>query len=443
MIENEFEIVETCEIPEEILKEQPKGMNIPLAGFKENKKASYRYDLESLEKAVDSSYHAFKKKDNENTRTELFKTIFELSIAILKVGKVGGKLVVTPDEAAYEYSLGLLERLITGAFVPTIKTKMPWQQYINLGLRHYVNPKTKDESWLELVEDLELLINGNAAVYGEQQDLEEEQNKEISKQHLSSQLMKALELFYEPDYIRKMLPISIDLLFSNEQDLINSKMPKDIKDFSIVLVCLAKRLASESRVSELSKVSKSQLNKMFSSSLRSTVFLASVVNSNFFPRELLLSLDIDSLYRLVQVAGGKKIRVPTQRELDTLIGSVVAVSKMIMEGKEFNKSIRESKKDFDLVFSYQVNIETFCSKIIQSIDLFSDPSQSSPLVSMVLMTIRSLDRLFTELTAKIDKTDPETLIKSYEAMSQTMDKMTHILAKLQEQVEKSKEPKST
>jgi hypothetical protein len=162
------------------------------------------------------------------------------------------------------------------------------------------------------------------------------------------------------------------------------------------------------------------------------------VNAKFFPREFLLALDIDSLYRLVQIAGGKRLKIPTPRDLNTLIGAVVSVSKMVMEGKDLRESVNTSKKDFDLVFSHEVNIHNFVGKIINSMDLFGEDAETEPMISMLVLSIKSLERLMNQFIEKMDKADPDTVLKSYEYLSNTLSHFTDAILTLSDKLQKAR-----
>jgi hypothetical protein len=155
-----------------------------------------------------------------------------------------------------------------------------------------------------------------------------------------------------------------------------------------------------------------------------------VVHAKFFPQELLLALDVDSMYRLVAVLGGKKIRIPTARELDSLIGAVVSVSKMVLEGKPLNKSLQESKEDLNLVFSDKVNIQYFVSKCLESFNIFDADKPSSPLINILANSIKTLDTLFKSMEKKSSTASPEILLDQYIKLSESFSKFTDSLVSI-------------
>ena len=451
MAENEIDfntrIVEVDESFDEPVNEDESSkdkQHIPLSPKDEKRvkktKKDYKFDLVQLESDLDQAYKEFKKYESEETRTNLFTTIRDLAFAILTVSTFSKKSSINLEDTAYEYGLYLFERLVTGSFSPETSPKyidkMPWQRYIDINLNHIIfSRKNENEAWIDLVEDLEFLVDATRIDEGNMADAY--QNK-INRDSVSKDLHDALQIFYSDADIARLLPLSIDLIFSNPKYYINDNMPRDIKDFALVLISVAKRIAAKHSLDGSTRVKKTELVRMLSSSVRSTVFLSSVVNSSFFPKELLLSLDIDSLYRLCQISGGKRIRIPTQRELNTLVGAVVTVSKMITDGKNFKESVNESKKEFDLVFSHQINTETFVAKIIKSMNTFGPDEQTDPLISVIVMSIKSLEKLFDKVLEKADTADPETVLRTYEVLSQSLSSFTHIMNELSKNINKSK-----
>ncbi len=453
MIENSTDfhtrIVECEDEPLEMIPEEsilkPK-IKIPLSPLDEKKPKApkeYKFDLTKLESDLDNAYKAFKKLEDENTRTVLFTAIRDLAFAILTVGTFPKKSSINLEDTAYNYGIYLFGRLVTGTFTPETSPKyidrMPWQAYIDVNLNHIIFSKKDDmESWIDLVEDLEFLVDTTRS--DDTPDQSELYSQRMVKDSVSRDLQSALQIHFTDQEIERLLPLSVDLIFSNPKYFINDKMPKDIKDFSLVLIALAKRIATKNNMDDSTRVKKTELVKMLSSSVRSTVFLSSVVNSNFFPKELLLSLDTDSLFRLCQISGGKRIRIPTQRELNTLVGAVVTVSKMVLDGKNFKESVNESKKEFDLVFSHQINTETFVAKVVKSISTFGEDEKTDPLISIIVMSIKSLEKLFDKVLEKSETADPETVLKTYEVLSKSLSSFTHIMNELSKNIHKSKNP---
>lgn len=421
-------------------------LKIPLSPLEERKPKpikEYKFNLIQLESDLDGAYKAFKKFESEETRTLLFTTIRDLAFAILTVGSYPKKSSINIKDTAYEYGIYLFGRLATGSFTPETSPKyidkMPWQAYIDINLNHIIfSKKDNNEAWIDLVEDLEFLVDATRT--DDTPDQSELYSQRMVKDSVSRDLQAALQIHFSDQEIERLLPLSVDLIFSNPKYFINDKMPKDIKDFSLVLIALAKRIATKNNLDDSTRIKKTELTKMLSSSVRSTVFLSSVVNSNFFPKELLLSLDTDSLFRLCQISGGKRIRIPTQRELNTLVGAVVTVSKMVIEGKNFKESVNESKKEFDLVFSHQINTETFVAKVIKSISTFGEDEKTDPLISIIVMSIKSLEKLFDKVLEKSENADPETVLRTYEVLSKSLSSFTHIMNELSKNINKSKNP---
>ena len=384
-------------------------------------KKARKFNLIQLESDLDVSYQSWVLANNEETRTNLFLSIEKLAFAIISV-----KINKNAKDLAYEYALYLFERLILKIFVPVYRDKMPWQSYIDLNLRHIVFSKEKDP-WMELISDFEYLMNNEESIYDFNVDDRNEVNNIISD--LSYELRDYLLMFYTKTDISRMLPISMEFLFSSNQIPLGEGAPKDIKDFLTVLVCLSKRVVSTNSVSKSIRISKKEYSKAFGSSIKSTIFLASVVNSDFFPKELLLSLDIDSLHRLILLLGGEKIRIPTQKELNTLIGSVVAVSKMVEGDKDVKKVLNKSKRDLGLVFSHQVNIQNFISKVI-GMSAVSNGRSEDVIINVAFDVMKSVNEVLGGFIDKICSNYSSESVDSFKPLLSSINEHMECVSKI-------------
>jgi len=400
-----------------------------------SKKKVYRFDLTQLEKELHTAYLNYEKKDNEDTRTELFKKIYDLAFAILNVG-THIKTGTDHEENAYEYALYLFERIVTKNFIPDHSGGMPWQRYIDLNIRHivYTRRENNNESWLDFIDDMEFLLS-KIERYDDIFSVEKATAK-LDRNEMAKKLYESLKIFYNENEIERLLPLSIELIYSDGRRLISKNVPNDIKDFTMVIISMAKRLASNYNI-ESNDLSTNDLRKILASTTRSSVFLSSVINSSFFPKELLFGLDIDSIYRLVNIAGGKKIRIPTQWELNTLVGTVVAASKMIIDNKTDKQSLQESKKDYDLVFSFGINVQNLVSKIVKTLDIFSEDPKSGPLINTVFLSISNASSLLDKLLSKVNNREINAKTKeSCLELTKTVDNLIGNISKSNEQLKR-------
>lgn len=403
--------------------------------LKKDPKSSYQFDLTELETVAFNALVTWKTDmESAETRTQLFTAIRNLTHAILCVGTYQTKYNIDPDEIAYEYALYLFERLIMGTFKPEYRDRFPFQNYITLNLKHVIITKNKDRNWHELLVDLEYLVNLENSGMMEFNESDETVDFKLDKQGMAKKLYKAIRIYYSEEEIRRLLPMTMGVLDLEPKYFLSERYPVDLRDFIVLLITAAKRLLSTYNINTLSyDYSKKEFSKIVSSSVRSTVFLSAVVNSEFFPRDFLLSLDIDSLYRLVSVSGGNMIRVPTKKELDALIGTVVAVSKVIMEGKPIKQSLGETKEDLGLMFPTRIrgtNIETYISKILEVHDVFGEDKNSDPIVHSLISAIKSIDKMLEHLVHNLDKEKPETILQTYKEISTTFKILTDGLAKI-------------
>jgi hypothetical protein len=406
---------------------------------KEKKK---RFNLRDLEDKCLIAYANFETDSNEFTRTQVFLTIKELAFAVLSVGPYS-KNGLDFDKVSYEYSIYLFERIVLGTFKMKGHTgRFPLQQYVRKNIKHVIYTMRDIDVWKDVVSDLEFLMNDDSLTELDSIIDPSPAPCHFIDRHVSSaKLLDLIRMYYTYEEIRRLLAISIEHIYGNWYQYINSYAPSDVKDFVVVLVASAKRVVRVDNVFYGLDMKKSTVKKALSSAVRSTVFMSTVVNSEFFPKELLLSLDLDSLYRLVSVMGGKNLRIPTQKELNTLIGGVVAASKVILEGKDskdVKKTIKDTRNDYDLVFSSRVDIQFFVSKAIENFNLFKNESSSEPLINLLVSSINSLDKLFK--TTDFKSKDGSEIMEQYIELSNAFSNITNSLLSISNKAPQYEEP---
>lgn len=399
------------------------------------KNKNHRFNLTSLEDDALLSYKAWEKDQaNSELRTNVFLTVKELAYAVLSVGDYT-KYNIDYDKCSYEYSLYLFERIIIGTFkmVPHIPgTRFPLQAYMRKNIMHIVLTMKNEVAYHELLTDLEFLLEDFSRPSDDLtiESSIENINFEVDRFKYSGKLLKSLRIFYSLEEIKRLLSLSLELLYNDPFQFLNNDTPKDIRDFCITLVSLAKRLIKDQNINFDTNVPKEDIKKALTSAVRSTVFLSTVVNTEFFPRELLLTLDIDSLYRLVYILGGQTIKIPTKRELDTLLGAVVTISKSIMEGKDPRVVLNETKKEYDLFFSNTIHMQTLISKALETYNIFSEDKESMPLLNILAMSMGSINILFKQLEKKSENMSTDSIIKEYVELSSSFSKLTESLSNI-------------
>ena len=387
---------------------------------------TYKFNLTDLEEKALNSYSLWKEDNSEETRTKLFLGIKNLAFAILSVGR-WKKENIDHDLAAYEYGVYLLTRILNGFKLESPEgRKFALQAYMRLNLNHVVFTNL-DDLVNDVIGDIEYVLKKSGDVLDSLISEEVTLDSKLDEFFLSKKVYKSLGIFYSTEEVDRLLPLSLDIYFNN-QEFYNTKAPKEIIEFLKVLIALAKRIVRTFGVDKKVDLPKESVKNILSSTIKSSVFLAAVVNSDFFSKELLLALDIDSLYRLIDLQGGKTIRIPTQRELDTLVGTILSSSKVILEGKDLTSSIAESKKDLDLVFTRRVHLKKFVSQAIDVYNLIGKDETSDPLINMVTISIKTLDSLLGKVVN--DMESKEIILDQYVELSKLINTFTKSLIEI-------------
>jgi len=308
--------------------------------------------------------------------------------------------------------------------------KFALQPYINQNIRHVLLSNNFHEvsDAIELLEDAleegeEVAINP-AFVAKDNLSLE---SLRFSHKYLAEKIYKAMKSFFPPEEIRRLYPITLSLMENNSKFLIDPELPDDIKDFAVVLIGLGKKLLRETQTINKDRISKKEFTKALETAVKSSLFLSSVVNSAFIKKEFLLALDLDSIYRLSSVLGGETVKIPTLRELDSLLGAVSAVSQCLLKGEDPATAVRKSKEDLKLVFAHRVNLESFVANAIKSYKLFGEDKDTQPLVSVLLGSISCLEKIFDGIMEKKKSASPEALATIYTEMVNSCAKFSDSL----------------
>jgi hypothetical protein len=382
-----------------------------------------KYDLKKLEDDLNVAYFAYEEEDNQDTRTDFFRTMDELSFAILTAQKWKG---IDHEEVAYEYSLYLFTRVVLEGFrFKTNTGRIPFQNYIAksiIGIATQFLKDTFERPKGEILrDDMEFLIE--ATRKGDLEKEGEDVGNSLDKSQLYKDILEGVKTFYTVEEIKRLLPISMDVLFHTKfQPIPATNVPKDIRDFCVILICVSKRVSSKYGESTYANKLPSDTRKALLAVSRSSAFLAIIASADKIDKELFLALDIDSLYRLSSIAGGKAhIKVPSLRELDTIIGAATATSKQILDGKPIKASVKEAKEALGLNYSTKSGINYFISKALKVFETLGPDKATDSFVNVLMASMVSVEKLFTEFL----KREPE---KYSDILEDALDEYINLLA---------------
>lgn len=372
-----------------------------------------KYNLPALEDNLRDSYasHIAEPK-NEDHKLRLFYDIEKIAYAILSV-KYDAKNF-SRQEIAYEYAIYLLQRILSQEFTPVaMHGKFPWQFYINQNIKHILFTKIKETSSnpnLDEYSDLENYTHNEVNVYFQVED-------NYIRKIFEDRLLEQLGNFYTEDDIKRLYPLAIKELLADAQNkLVPDNLPKDLEGFLITTIALAKKLAKDLNITKKHSPNfQIPIEEAIQNSIKSTLFLSTIGSEDKFPKGLFMSLDMDSLYRLIATMGGKTIRIPTEREMDTLIAAVVTLGAMIGEGKSFQQAFKIAKSEYQCVLSKQINIRNFVKEL--GTNLIKNDTASTPLMQTLDGTVGFLNELFKELLDRVKEEPTQHIIDLYTRIS--------------------------
>jgi hypothetical protein len=387
-----------------------------------------KYDFIEMERTVSQAYSRFKSGGGSASRHDLFVSIKDLAYAILMVGD-WNKYGVDYEKVSYEYGLYMFERIVTSTFSPS--DSFPWTEYIRKSIIYGVKAVKNDELWFDFVEKFKTEDFSDALKEIVADEEIPDSDYVIDQGRLGERIHSGLRMFYTQKEINRLYPLVSDLLFSNKDTPVSNDLPLDIQDFMKVLICVGKRLDDTEDIKfSLTDLSVETLKKAINVSVRSTLFLAASVKLDYFPRDLLLALDIHSLYRLLSIRGGTSIKLPPLKHLERLIGAVVITSYMLLEGKSYDEAVKSAKEelDFDLGTG---SVRKMVSRIIEAYNLFENKKESDSLLDIMISALNVMKNLANKIPELVDQgASPDNVLRLYKEMSSSLNNLTNSLIKI-------------
>lgn len=409
---------------------------------KEKPKKRRRFDLIALEAKCMQAYLGFLEGEKDgNTpskeaRDNLFLSIYNLTFAIMSVSRYVAKARVQDhvEEMAQTYTLTLFSRIIRG-FRFTFDDKIPFQKYIDLNMKQIVSCTSHEQSSYSAIEDLNnLVIHQNYA------DDEEDGKQDYEERCIVRKIYKILNVYYSSNQIRRYLPLAIEFLDRSKSLVLSKDIPETYRDFTNTLIAIAYSVCKEHNIRDYISTMKPQgdLKNIISTSVRSSVFLHSIVNSEIIDPALLVSLDMSSLSRLISVAGGKKIKIPTEATFDRVLTSVLAISEGVVTGKEPLDALKSVSTGGIPIYKKDVTLQNYVQSISKTMELKAIDPETEPLINVLENVINATSALSKKLPEVIDSIPKERLVSDYMSLSKNLQSLIKSLESIQDRFEKGK-----
>lgn len=389
--------------------------------------------LEELETLALESHRIWQEDDNKDTKAGMFTAIKNLAKAVITA--YYSKSNIDFEMASYEYAVYLYQRIVQNALdLNNHQGRFPLQRYMKINVRHIIYSMGNELQWVNVINDID-----DEEFEREIEDVKTPSaTQQVSSKKLSWKMYTGLSMHFSHDEIKRLYPIARDLCYSNKHTPVPYGIPEDIREFMIVMICIAKRIyVDNSHVfqNSVKETGSKEFRKRIQSAIRSTVFFSAITNSSVFPKELLLSLDIDSLYRLVAICGGRTIRIPKERELESLMGAVVSISNMVLEGDSMEDAIYKAKREYGLVMDNRINIRELISKINSTMDI-EDDKMSDPMIGLLEKLIKFFDVIISEIHTSEHISSPD-LLRLFENVSSSITNLTDNIFSIKERIEGS------
>jgi hypothetical protein len=368
--------------------------------------------------AINETFFRLLKDDNMFNRTEFYTLISSYIASELKKKPYDNICVLDKLSIAHDTATQLWEKTITGNFVLPIKKKsFLWLNYLrNLTrtiIRKY-NYGTLKQVPIGYVYDV-LLYEKTSTRSGLKYEVSEDNTLDeyLKIKTISNKVYDQLLCFYSKEEIEKLLVLSTAYLAFKDFSLIISAMqdsPDEIKNFCNILYCTARRLLYK-KPRSYKEHSIKEITNALKKATSSTLFLASLANTNLFPLPLLLSLDLKTLERLITVAGGQRLRIPERGELTDLMTYVKSMEHMITTNSYKKESFDKIAREYKMVRAKTSVVDNFVDKAFKTIG--ESDEYSEPIMNSLINSLNFVNTLLDNIDiAKLD-IDNNTGVKYY------------------------------
>lgn len=391
---------------------------------------NYRYDLVQLEADALNAYFRFRSNDNVQTRSDFFMGLFHLCFAVADISK-DRKPYHDIEIPANDCATYIFERVAITKKLALLPRegydKFPLQQYVRLSMKRYlINPEMSSKTMLS---DEEFAKMANIL------DYTDNISSSIVKKNLAKQILSDLCVIYTPEEVYRLYPIA-------RETIINRVHPRhiripEIKDFVLIYTTLVrKRFRNGSKIFT-DDLKESNITKMLHTCLSSSFFLTMLLESDIVDKSLLTALDIESIIRLIELAGGTTIKIPVKEKLNSLLVSMNIATDMVMNGTDFNDALTNVKADSHIKCTTNPSLLRLVELAMLAIDLERGDQHSEPTFDMLCSTARLAAEYTKELAEK--RTSEAVTIDKFIQLSNNVSKITENIIKLQTFIRRQEE----
>jgi hypothetical protein len=415
-------------------------------------KKSYRFNFFALEDEVNKYYQEVRSCESDIKSVEyssavghLYKALSDLTYGIFCVNPpfVYKKRGLDPYNHACNHALDIVDRVRSKTIDWDPSKRQAWTSYLKLSTRYFYTvmptlPEHTTKSLDQVFEEIEAKLNDTSNVKkldDSPSHVTYQDNSQIVKNGFSDQLYVLLRAYCPEDRIFQLMPLAISSI------KYNFEVNKEVTRFKCLLLNLIKRLSAFHHATE--HVEPSILPESLDQSVVTLLLLnfASYQNQNSsVPFDLVSSLDFHSLMRLAATSGGKVLRIPTVRELETVIASSVAMSSMLLDGTSFKEARMKAKN----IIGFRSNVRSLnrfmksmrdClrpenSQIILYLNKTNGDSFLSDLIKSFKTSNRAMTKILDRMEAEIASLTPEQLLEYLKTLDTSEKKLLSFLERM-------------
>ena len=338
---------------------------------------------------------SYREDPSEEKLVKFIDLVFEEAKKVL----LGMGIRTNVDDTAREYAIYLASRLWDGS----LGEIDAWDSYITHNIKEILNCNVQRLVSLDDISDfLSSISYDDSHLYSD----------------IEGTFVSMMRFLYSESEIKRVLPFAVSCIRSQGRKLLDSDdVPDDIKNFTKVSLVVAHKLLREKKEEKDRAVAVEDIPP----ALFKSTFLLAGLSSKY--KELCLALSYHDLVRLAIIAGGRKLKIPTLKELDTLTTASECLWMEISSKKGRRKITSIVKDEFD--YDYDVRsidplIEDF------TVDVYKEPVFNflSSFMKGVGKVLENLERL------DLSRLTNDQIVDLYEMIVRSVSSSSRLLEML-------------
>lgn len=390
--------------------------------------SNYRYNFHVLEANALNAYFRLQENDDHVTRSDFFREVYELCYAVADISR-NRRPFVDPEIPANDCATYIFERVVITKKLQLVPrgdyAKFPLQHYVRLSMKRYLITPEVTSGFL--LNDTEFNKLANSLDY-----LHNNHDQNIFRQSVAKSVFNDLCVIYTAEEVNRLYPLAREAIINRVRPA-KIKIP-EIQDFVIVYTTIIrKRFHNTSRIFK-ANLTNSSVRQIIHTCMSSSFFLSMIMESNIIDDSLLHALDLESIIKLVEIAGGKTITIPVKEKLNSLLVAMNIASDMVISGATYQEALAKIRKDDHIKCTTNPSLHRLVEMALMAIDMDKYDQHSEPTFDTLCSTAKLAAQYAEELACRVEATQnalDNVLLDKFLILTSNVSRITENIIKLQ------------